>query len=273
MKPSTVRTLLALCVVLDVVLLGLVLYDYFVNESAWIAFVLVAFALFVVATAILFLLAGRANADGERVVVREVHHESTQDFQSVSGISPPIPLAPVRSTVYVAPVPPAKPAYILKTVTEPRTEGPFVFNGYRLHSRAVELANAGGTRTIYFFSKKKPKSGKPCAKPAGYHVGVNERTGLPFLKKGAGKDGEDLTPEAAEKGYRPQCSALTEEGQQCRNSAREGSKYCAPHFGYQPPALAKATVERKDTKARVKDAPDTLPSTRKSWFGRGRTNV
>jgi hypothetical protein len=55
---------------------------------------------------------------------------------------------------------------------------------------------------------------------------------------------------------------------QCRNSARADSKYCGSHFGYQPPVLAKATVDRKDTLAAVKDAPDTKPSTRKSWFGR-----
>lgn len=266
MKPSTVRTLLAICVVLDLALLGLVLYDYFVNDSDWIAYVLIAFAVFVVITAILFLLAGRL---GDRTVVHEHHHETTHEFQPVTGIAPAIPPAPAR-TVYVAPVAPAKPAYLAKV--ERVADGPFVYNGYTLHSRTVKLANAGGSRTIYFFSKKKPKSGKPCAKPAGYHVGVNERTGLPFLKKGSGKDGEDLTPEQ-EKGYRPQCSALTEDGKQCRNSAREGSKYCAPHFGYQPPALAKASAAKKDTKARVKGAPDTLPSTRKSWFGRRKANA
>lgn len=36
--------------------------------------------------------------------------------------------------------------------------------------------------------------------------------------------------------YKPQCRALTADGQQCRNSARGTSKYCASHKGYQPPA-------------------------------------
>ncbi len=138
---------------------------------------------------------------------------------------------------------------------------PFTFNGFTLHSRVVDLKN-GGTRPIYFFAKKKPKSGSPIAKPAGFHVGVNEKTGLPFLKKGAGGDGEDLTPNIVQ-AYRPQCAGLTEEGHQCRNSARGGSKYCASHFGYQPPAIAKAAAKREDTLPHVRKAPDTLPSVRR----------
>ncbi len=39
--------------------------------------------------------------------------------------------------------------------------------------------------TIYFFSKRKPKSGKPMDEmPKNRKVGVNKRTGLPFLRKG-----------------------------------------------------------------------------------------
>ncbi|MDD3493124.1 MAG: hypothetical protein PHZ19_06495 [Candidatus Thermoplasmatota archaeon] len=41
----------------------------------------------------------------------------------------------------------------------------------------------GKTQTIYFFSARKPKSGRPTDKPDGYTVKVNKRTGLPFLKK------------------------------------------------------------------------------------------
>jgi len=41
----------------------------------------------------------------------------------------------------------------------------------------------GRNQTIYFFSKKKPKSGTPCDKPNNMSVGVNKRTGLPYLKK------------------------------------------------------------------------------------------
>ncbi len=126
---------------------------------------------------------------------------------------------------------------------------PFQFNGYTLHTRAVQL-NGGGERAIWFFSKRVPKSGTPAAKPAGYHVGVNERTGLPFLKRGAGKDGEDLTPATAEDAYRPQCSALRSDGIQCRNSSRSGSRYCASHFGYQP-RTPEGVVRLTDTTSKV----------------------
>lgn len=37
------------------------------------------------------------------------------------------------------------------------------------------------------------------------------------------------------KDYQPQCAALTADGAQCRNSSRDGSRYCISHFGYQPP--------------------------------------
>ncbi|MEK6852201.1 MAG: hypothetical protein AABY30_06670 [Candidatus Thermoplasmatota archaeon] len=63
---------------------------------------------------------------------------------------------------------------------------PFQHQGWTLYSRDVKLKR-GPKVTIYFFSKKKPKSGKPMdAMPAGKKVIVNKRTGLPFLK-GKGK--------------------------------------------------------------------------------------
>lgn len=282
MQPRTVRRWLVATFVVDLILLAVALWDYFLNDSEWIVPVLVVFVLLVVIAFILFLLASRQD---ERVVVRLVEREG-QPAQTVyvpqptATVAPAIPPAPVRTTVYIPPVPPAKPK-ALRTVAA----GPFVYKGYTLHSRSVKL-NGGGSRTIYFFSKRKPRSGKPCAKPAGYHVGVNERTGLPFLKKGAGCDGEDLTPEAPD-AYRPQCAAVTADGAQCRNSAREGSKYCAPHFGYQPKTekgLAKhiegatwsdedaqtdaATVAEADIKAAVRGAPDMAPSVRKPFLRR-----
>lgn len=54
---------------------------------------------------------------------------------------------------------------------------------YVLHSRETEL-KGGRMQTIYFFSKKgnKPKSGNPSEMPPGKAVGINSRTGLPFLK-------------------------------------------------------------------------------------------
>jgi hypothetical protein len=53
---------------------------------------------------------------------------------------------------------------------------------YKLYTRDVEL-KGGKVQTIYFFSKRIPKSGKTCDLPSGYEVGVNKRTGLPYLKK------------------------------------------------------------------------------------------
>ena len=58
----------------------------------------------------------------------------------------------------------------------------YVHDGWTLYTRDVEL-KGGRTQTIYFFSKRKPKSGTPCDLPSGYKVGVNKRTGLPYLKK------------------------------------------------------------------------------------------
>lgn len=62
----------------------------------------------------------------------------------------------------------------------------------------------------------------------------------------AGKSRQRLTQTRAkgvQHDYQPQCSALTEDGKQCRNSARGVSKYCASHKGYQPPA-AKGLARR-----------------------------
>jgi hypothetical protein len=41
----------------------------------------------------------------------------------------------------------------------------------------------GRNQTIYYFSKRTPKSGSQCDKPDNMVVGVNKRTGLPYLKK------------------------------------------------------------------------------------------
>lgn len=282
MKRTTLRTLLVLTVLFDIAVLGVLLYDYLQNDSDWAVYVLAAFALFLIIAIVLFLLKPSEEKEPivERVVVERVEAPAPEpapvQFSEIRSI-PPAPIAALREN------PPRK----IPAPPRPVASGiPFVFNGYTLYTREVMLKN-GGKRPIYFFSKKKPKSGRMCAKPLGYHVGVNERTGLPFLKKGAGKDGEDLTPAAAEPGYRPQCSALTEDGKQCRNSAREGSKYCGSHFGYQPRTLKgsakriegeewsdddkvtdRQTVTKADTRARVKGAPDTKPAVRKSFLGR-----
>ena len=58
----------------------------------------------------------------------------------------------------------------------------YVHDGWTLYTRDVKL-KGGRNQTIYFFSKRTPKSGRPCELPPGYTVGVNKRTGLPYLKK------------------------------------------------------------------------------------------
>ena len=58
----------------------------------------------------------------------------------------------------------------------------YEYEGWTLYTRDVEL-KGGRNQTIYFFSKRTPKSGSPCDKPDKYVVGVNKRTGLPYLKK------------------------------------------------------------------------------------------
>lgn len=54
---------------------------------------------------------------------------------------------------------------------------------YVLFTREVEL-KGGRKQRIYFFTKKgnTPKSGHPSELPGGKTVGINSRTGLPFLK-------------------------------------------------------------------------------------------
>jgi len=56
-------------------------------------------------------------------------------------------------------------------------------NGYVLYKRDVEF-KGGRMQTIYFFTKagNKPKSGEPCDKPDNKEVGINKRTGLPYLR-------------------------------------------------------------------------------------------
>ena len=51
-----------------------------------------------------------------------------------------------------------------------------------LYKREVKLKN-GGTRIFYYFSKEPSNKGKPCNKPDDYEVGINKRSGIPFLKK------------------------------------------------------------------------------------------
>ncbi len=240
MNHNTYRGFLIAGLCANILMLIIALVDHTAWDEQQIWTIFVVWAILILLMVIVAVLAG-----GIRM----------QLVQRVT-MAPPERSEPVVAKAYRAAIPAPSPLLAV----EP-SGIPFLYNGYTLYGRDVELKN-GGTRPIYFFAKSNPKSGKMIAKPAGFHVGVNERTGLPFLKRGTGKDGEDLTP-TIEAAYRPQCSAITADGAQCRNSAREASKYCSSHFGYQPTVIPKAEAKRDDTKPRVKDAPDTLPSVRR----------
>src|SRR5205823_1736238 len=75
-------------------------------------------------------------------------------------------------------------AFYTLAVGGTRSNMPYTYQGWTLYSRDVKLKK-GPKVTIYFFSKRKPKSGKPMDEmPKNRKVGVNKRTGLPFLRKG-----------------------------------------------------------------------------------------
>ena len=53
---------------------------------------------------------------------------------------------------------------------------------YFLHGKEVTLQNGRKQQIFYFAREAKPEALN--AVPAGYRIEENERTGLPFLKKG-----------------------------------------------------------------------------------------
>ena len=56
------------------------------------------------------------------------------------------------------------------------------YGDYTLFKQEKKLKN-GGTQPSYFFSKKISDRGEPCGKPDDYAVGINKKTGMPYLKK------------------------------------------------------------------------------------------
>jgi len=58
----------------------------------------------------------------------------------------------------------------------------YKYGNYTLYSKLVRLKN-GKIQIIYFFSKRKPKSGTPTALPYGFEVAASKKSGLPYLKK------------------------------------------------------------------------------------------
>ena len=61
----------------------------------------------------------------------------------------------------------------------------YTYKDWTLHKRDVKL-KGGKNQTIYFFAKKKPKSGGPCDMPEGYRLlKTNEKrgSGMPYITK------------------------------------------------------------------------------------------
>lgn len=61
--------------------------------------------------------------------------------------------------------------------SEAYTHGP-----YTLYHKVVETGD-GDTRDLYFFARTAPEDARPSDLPDGYEVGVNERTGVPFVRQ------------------------------------------------------------------------------------------
>ncbi len=60
----------------------------------------------------------------------------------------------------------------------------YKYEGWTLYSRNVKL-KGGKIQTIYFFSKRKPKSGTPCDMPDGFIVKRLNNTGsvIPYIRR------------------------------------------------------------------------------------------
>jgi hypothetical protein len=54
---------------------------------------------------------------------------------------------------------------------------------YYLHGKEVTLQN-GRKQQIFYFAREEKRGEALDAVPAGYRIEENDRTGLPFLKKG-----------------------------------------------------------------------------------------
>jgi hypothetical protein len=61
-------------------------------------------------------------------------------------------------------------------------QSPYPYAGYKLYRKHLRI---GGKeiRTVHFFSKDVPEDSEPALLPDGYTVQVNEKTGVPYIKK------------------------------------------------------------------------------------------
>lgn len=166
----------------------------------------------------------------------------------------PAPRAPAPPTESARPV---ATQVVYEAAAQP--PGPFTYRDYALYRLMVPL-KGGRKQMIYFFSRRRPRRGEASPLPEGYLVSTSPRTSLPFLRRvdHGGSPASSAGKEEA-KHYQAQCAALTAEGQQCRNSSRKGSHYCASHENYHSPT-AKEFAERLHTSPRNAAAPDTSPA-------------
>ena len=79
---------------------------------------------------------------------------------------------------------PAK-EYFVKVPSGAKSSGkmiPYKYGNYILYSKIVKL-KSGKLQVIYFFAKKKPRSGTQVYLPIGYKLYINKISGMPYLKK------------------------------------------------------------------------------------------
>ncbi len=55
-------------------------------------------------------------------------------------------------------------------------------DGWKLYKRVIFLKE-GNNHLVHVFSKRVPARYTPCDLPDGFTVGVNKRTGFPYLKR------------------------------------------------------------------------------------------
>jgi len=72
-----------------------------------------------------------------------------------------------------------------RSITAPSTskgKGGHMHGEYTLYKKELRI---GGKeiRTVHFFSKEAPEDSSPCKLPEGYEVQVNEKTGVPYIRK------------------------------------------------------------------------------------------
>ena len=100
--------------------------------------------------------------------------------------------------------------------------------GFTLYSKNVTL-KGGRTQTIYFFSRRTPKSGVQAEIPPGMEVSTVARTGLPVLRKIGGSKWRTLRAQqkknrAARKERREARIKAEREARKARAAARRAAK-------------------------------------------------